>query len=474
MICPNCKNEIKANAKFCNKCGFNLAEATVEEVKEQPSVSVCTKCGAELKPGAKFCTKCGTSTEAVPKPQVPKAKPASAEKQKQKSAPKAEAKVAKTEKKEKGNGLIVLLIVLIVLIAIAGIVGVLMWKEIIPIPTFSSKNTETTVGETDLDTASEISIETDSETAVEESESDIDVDELFAETDALVETAKDQMGEAAEIINAMDNLSSAVNEYVAKAEEAGNTALAADRVADAFDAYIEAVEKHKDMMNASTLSGAVYAQVMSELDAVAELGDELVEKGYEIDLSSIEQSRDEFDRSYRERIINTFDEFTTRDAWSRTEAWNLMKDTDSMYDSSDLDDAIRLRYVYALAWWTQKQIETELASGTITQKGAAIKIAGLIEAMDYNPMMINYYIQYMDTAGEDCSSVVTAYNEIVAHIKDTQGIEIGTDIDLAHFWYFNDVSEPADGVQDGTTNGVTQENREWIRSRMQYAGFVNQ
>ena len=31
-----------------------------------------------------------------------------------------------------------------------------------------------------------------------------------------------------------------------------------------------------------------------------------------------------------------------------------MDDTDSMFSSDDLDDPIRLRYCYALAWWTQK------------------------------------------------------------------------------------------------------------------------
>ena len=171
-------------------------------------------------------------------------------------------------------------------------------------------------------------------------------------------------------------------------------------------------------------------------------------------------------------MIDTFDEFTTREAWSRTEAWNLMRDTaDNMFDSSDLDNPLRLRYCYALAWWTQKQIETELGSGTITQKGAAIKIADLIEAMDYNPMMMNYYIQYMSAAGEDCQDVAAAYDEIVRRIAQTQGTELGSEIDLAHFWYFNDITAPAAGVQDGSINGITPENREWIRSRMKSVSF---
>lgn len=459
MICPNCQNEVKENAKFCTKCGYHLAPA-VEAVneKEQQAVTVCKNCGAALKSGAKFCVKCGTPVGAAGASQLPKAKPVSKDKPK-----------PKTDEKQM-SGLILFLVILLLILIVAGIVGVLMWKETIPAPDVITEKTESVTDETDFETV----VSESAEMAAETTEPTIDTDTLFAETDVLVETAQEQMYNDAEIITAMDNLASAASEYAQKAEEAGDASLAADRIADTYEAYIEAVDRHKNMMNASTLSGAIYAQIMSELNAAIELGEKLTDKGYEIDISSVKQSMDEFDKSYHERIIAAFDEFTTREAWSRTEAWNLMKDTDSMYDSGDLDDPIRLRYCYALSWWTQKQIETELASGTITEKGAAIKIAGLLEAMDYSPMMVNYYIQYMSAAGDGCDSVVTAYNEIVEHIKDTQGIELGRDIDLAHFWYYNDVSNPADGVQNGTVNGVTQENREWIRSRMRYAEFENQ
>lgn len=251
--------------------------------------------------------------------------------------------------------------------------------------------------------------------------------------------------------------------------------IASSRVNDTYKTYINAVERHKDMMSTSELSGVVYAQIMSELDAATELGNELIQKGYKIDISALKTEQEAFDKSYREQMIDAFDEFTTRDAWSRTEAWNLMRDTEgNMFDFSDLDNPLRLRYCYALAWWTQKQIETELDSGTITQKGAAIKVAGLIEAMDYNPMMIDYYIQYMSSASEDCDAVVAAYDDIVERIKDTQGLELGRDISLDHFWYYNDISAPADGVQNGSINGVTSENREWIRSRMEAVEFISQ
>ena len=74
----------------------------------------------------------------------------------------------------------------------------------------------------------------------------------------------------------------------------------------------------------------------------------------------------------------------------------------------------------------------------------------------------------MNLAGEDCSEVETAYNKIMEHIYDTQGIRIGADFDLEHFWYFNDFG--AYSVDD--TNGVTSENRQWIRNYMENVDFV--
>lgn len=411
MICPNCQNEIPTDAKFCDKCGFRI-------------------------------------------PQTPH------------------------RSGRKGGAGTIVVIVLVMLIAIVGTAGILMWQGIIPMPAMiaekADKISKELFAEKDTETSPQTEPDTpdNPETDTEPVNSDIDTDALFAETDALVETAKNQMETDAEIINVMDSLSSAVRIYGDKAEEAGDAAAASDRVQDAYEAYIKAVIRHKNMMNASTLSGAIYAQIMSELDEAVALGDEMVQKGYETDTFDLEIERKVFDESYRERIMDTFDEFTTREAWSRTEAWNLMRDTaDNMFDSSDLNNPLRLRYCYALAWWTQKQIETELASGTITQKGAAIKIADLIEAMDYNPMMIDYYIQYMSASGEDCEDVITAYDEMVRHIDETQGIALGSEIDLAHFWYFNDITAPAAGVQDGSINGVTPENREWIRSRMKSVVF---
>ena len=67
MNCPKCKNELKAGAKFCTKCGTKtegLSTTSVAAVKVSSTFN-CPKCKNELKAGAKFCTKCGHKMEAA-------------------------------------------------------------------------------------------------------------------------------------------------------------------------------------------------------------------------------------------------------------------------------------------------------------------------------------------------------------------------------------------------------------------------
>ena len=496
MKCPKCQNEINGNARFCTKCGCNLAEemAKMQAAEPQPKpeqpqsqgklTKTCVKCGAPVKEGTRFCTKCGTPVEAAQSAPAPKPAPAPAPKPAPAPAPKptpapapkptpaptpqppikSTQKPAKSKDDEKASpALIIVVVVLAVLVIASGIVCFLVWNGTISLP-FGGTVTEETTDE-----------EESTEATTEAETSTVDVDELFAETDTLAETGKGQIAVDAEIVDGMNNLNAAIQEYASKAEEAGDISLAVDRINDAYVAYITAIVRHKDMLSASTLSGAIYKQILIEMDDAAALGDDLAAKGYEVDYSSLTSAKDEFINAYTGKIVAAFDEFTTRPQWSRTESWNLMSETvDNMFDTSDLDNPLRLRYAYALSWWIQKQIETELQSGTITAKGAAIKIGGMIQTMDYNPMMINYYINYMNEAGEDCTEVSQAYDDIVNQLSQTQGFVLGQDIPLDHFWYFNDFGEYAGDVEDGTTNGVTPENRQWIRDRMANVEFVTQ
>ena len=50
--CPNCLSQVVDEAKFCNKCGFDIKAA-----EEQSAF--CIECGAKLENGSLFCIQCG-------------------------------------------------------------------------------------------------------------------------------------------------------------------------------------------------------------------------------------------------------------------------------------------------------------------------------------------------------------------------------------------------------------------------------
>lgn len=55
VVCPSCKTQCDAGAKFCNNCGAKLENK-------------CPQCGAEIPPGSRFCGACGAplSSQGAP------------------------------------------------------------------------------------------------------------------------------------------------------------------------------------------------------------------------------------------------------------------------------------------------------------------------------------------------------------------------------------------------------------------------
>lgn len=53
-LCPNCKESVSANSKFCSNCGTKINLSAAASKKK-----FCTECGTELEPGSKFCNECG-------------------------------------------------------------------------------------------------------------------------------------------------------------------------------------------------------------------------------------------------------------------------------------------------------------------------------------------------------------------------------------------------------------------------------
>lgn len=286
MKCPKCHKEISDNAKICSECGERIVSFGTNATPITPIISL------------------------TPTP--------------------APSTIENNEKKTpKGKYMVAGGVVLAALICII----CTMW--LMPKETSSSN--------------SDIPTELETVPITNSVKNEIPTD-LFSATDELLETGKSQVTKDTELIDGINNLAEAMRQFAKEAEEAGDVSLASERIEDAYDIYSSAVLQHKEFLEKQALSGAIYSQILLELDEAISLGNDLAEKGYAVNLSLLKDSRSGFETSYADKIITTFDEFTTRETWSRTEAWNLMSATaDNMFDKSDLDNPIRLRYAYALS-----------------------------------------------------------------------------------------------------------------------------
>lgn len=55
LVCPGCRTDNAADARYCARCGVRFGRAE----------SSCSKCGASIRPDAKFCAACGQATAAA-------------------------------------------------------------------------------------------------------------------------------------------------------------------------------------------------------------------------------------------------------------------------------------------------------------------------------------------------------------------------------------------------------------------------
>ena len=74
--CPQCRTMNKPGAKFCHRCGKNLAPAPAKQPHRRATPGTCPACGFVNRASAKHCVRCGRSLQpaAAPVPAVPQPK----------------------------------------------------------------------------------------------------------------------------------------------------------------------------------------------------------------------------------------------------------------------------------------------------------------------------------------------------------------------------------------------------------------
>ncbi len=484
MRCPNCQSELTGGEKFCIKCGTAIDDPESMIVKPALSVppSFCIKCGAKMQPTARFCTKCGNPVDKSHKPAgassvvASTAKSPSGPVQNIPSQAVSEKDIAKKKNKE-----FILLILLVICALIVCILLALKASGVLSGRNHdTSQNTGSSGSASDADDA-----DVNEEDDEEESEDDAEDEEarqqeiaaIMEEIDAAVSE-----GDTSEYIS--ESYKNALNGYVRLASDYDMADDISSDASEVFEKYALQVRNSVALLDGQKVSSGLYIQSRMYYDEIMGCADAMTDAGIKFDDCGITAESNALTETYRDKYIYAVNEITSRENWSRDEAWNLMEDAACILDESgnrvlfaedDPDDPMRLRYIYSLAWKTRKDIETGLANGELDYPGALARIDEVLPETDYNLMLLYDGIFYSNMAGIDPSPYSEAFESETAIIAEHDQISVvlnpsesdDTHFDLNHFWIFNDISEDANPeYQVSYKNGTSSATRQWIRDNI--------
>ncbi|MCR5619666.1 MAG: zinc-ribbon domain-containing protein [Lachnospiraceae bacterium] len=537
MNCPNCKAEISDDMKFCIKCGTKIEmpapkpEETVAQIPKvapansepaekpaqaadaqaapekpadtpkavtdaRPGVSdkpaeeakspasalpaLCAKCGAPLKEGTKFCTRCGAPVASVnagaqPAASAPQYSGVASLGASSPAPAAAPAEAPAPAKKSSFKGLIIIILLVIAALVVAILLALKSFGV------FSGGRRPDTG-------ASQTSDRDDDEEEDDEDEPEEEDPEAAAaraaEIDEIRDRIKDYVKEGDQSEGISDSYPAALDLIITLANDYDLADEVSREAEDIFSKYSAQVKHSVELLDGQKVRANLYVQARTYYDEILGYADKLQKAGITVDSSEMTEASDNLIEVYRAKYILAINEISSRDNWSRDEAWELASDAASLVDDDgnmilfsldDLDDPLRLRYIYSLAWVTRKHIETGIKDKTMTAEDALDEIDRVLKETDYNLQLIYDGIYYCSEAGIDPTPYTEAFNTIMEKLGENEGILIildpskatETNIDLNHFWAFNDIGSGADpDFQVSTTNGTTAETRAWIRDNI--------
>lgn len=232
-----------------------------------------------------------------------------------------------------------------------------------------------------------------------------------AETDRLLSETNQKLQEAVSLVEenrgeAMVMLSEAVDAYITIGEQDGYYEDAQDGITEAVQTYWNAALAQEEMLKKQETGKDLYIQMNLDLDAAEDLYAKVQAGGYTVQTDAGEMSqeilaeREALYEEYRRRYISEFDQFMEGYQWPPRDAYNFMSEANELFPSEDPDDAVRLRYAYAYAWYVHQENTEKINAGEISAYGAVEHIVANLEEADYNEFLIQDAEAYAWNSGE--------------------------------------------------------------------------
>lgn len=270
------------------------------------------------------------------------------------------------EPKKRNVGLIVGIIAAVVLVVALVIVGIFV------LPDMLSK-----------DKSSKESVSKKEEETKTESE--------LSEKDLLRIELIDEQADAATDYTAYKDV---LEEYYAFAVEYDVVDEVSEQVEECFEEYQSGILEHVEMLAGLDVNPNMYIQMQLEMESVLELATRFEEAGIEVNCEETESMNDTLQVDYKQKLVTNFDDkafetINSNGVISRSVLWSVMENVDQtgLFDNSNAEDPLRLRYAAALAF----HIDSELTGADAAADIA--KIYNSLEATDYSPLLL-YYLSY--------------------------------------------------------------------------------
>ena len=285
---------------------------------------------------------------------------------------------AENPKKKKTGAVIGIIVAVLLFLGIGGIgICIFVFPDILPLDKLPPQVSEILKKK---DTESDTETKTEEKAPLEISEKDLLKIELI-----------DEQAQADE---SYPNQKEVLEQYYTFVEDYNAVEQVSEQVEKCFEKYQEGILEHVDMLAAQDAFPNMYLQMKLELDSVLELAERFEKAGIEIDDEDTKSKGSKLQTEYKNKLVTNFDtkafeNINSNGVVSRSVLWAAMENADQtgLFDSSNPEDSLRLRYAAALAL----HIDSEIAG--MTESAAVTKIYDSLEATDYSPLLL-YYLSY--------------------------------------------------------------------------------